>query len=243
MGFDVVHFNTHKTFSTPHGGGGPGAGPIVVRDVLEPFLPVPLVERREDGTFFLDYDRPQSIGRVRTFVGNVGVLVRAYTYIRALGPDGLRRVSDMAVLNANYVMEGVRDLFAVPYGRRCMHEFVASAAPLKEHGVRALDVAKRLLDYGLHPPTTYFPLLVDEALMIEPTETESKESLDHLVDAFRAIVNEAKTDPDLLREAPTRMPVRRLDEAEAARRPVLRQRFAEDETGGSAGVGSGADRA
>jgi len=229
MGFDVVHFNTHKTFSTPHGGGGPGAGPIVVRDILVPFLPVPLVERRDDGAFFLDFDRPQSIGRVRTFVGNVGVLVRAYTYIRALGPDGLRRVSDMAVLNANYVLEGVRDLFAVPYERRCMHEFVASATPLKEHGVRALDVAKRLLDYGLHPPTTYFPLIVDEALMIEPTETESKESLDHLVAAFRAIVNEAKTDPDLLRAAPTRMPVRRLDEAEAARRPVLRQRFAEDE--------------
>jgi glycine dehydrogenase subunit 2 len=235
MGFDVVHFNTHKTFSTPHGGGGPGAGPIVVRDSLEPFLPVPLVERREDGSFFLEYDRPQSIGRVRTFVGNVGVLLRAYAYIRALGPDGLRRVSDMAVLNANYVLAGIRDLFALPFERRCMHEFVVSATPLKEHGVRALDVAKRLLDYGLHPPTTYFPMIVDEALMVEPTETESKESLDHLVAAFRAIVQEARTDPDLLREAPTRMPVRRLDEAEAARRPVLRQRFPEDEAAGEAG--------
>ncbi|HEX5374764.1 MAG TPA: hypothetical protein VFW48_01245, partial [Solirubrobacterales bacterium] len=145
------------------------------------------------------------------------------------------RVSDMAVLNANYVLEGIRDLFALQYERRCMHEFVVSATPLKEHGVRALDVAKRLLDYGLHPPTTYFPQIVDEALMIEPTETESKESLDHLVAAFRAIVNEARIDPDLLLEAPTRMPVRRLDEAEAARRPVLRQRFAEDQAGDDAG--------
>ncbi|HQG03872.1 MAG TPA: aminomethyl-transferring glycine dehydrogenase subunit GcvPB, partial [Thermoleophilia bacterium] len=152
-------------------------------------------------------------------------------YIRALGPDGLRRVSDMAVLNANYVLEGIRELFALPYERRCMHEFVVSATPLKEHGVRALDVAKRLLDYGVHPPTTYFPLIVDEALMVEPTETEAKESLDHLIAAFRAVVQEAKRDPELLREAPTRMPVRRLDEAGAARRPVLRQRFAEDESG------------
>ncbi|HQG55014.1 MAG TPA: aminomethyl-transferring glycine dehydrogenase subunit GcvPB, partial [Thermoleophilia bacterium] len=208
-----------------------GAGPIVVRDFLEPFLPVPLVERREDGSFFLDYDRPHAIGRVRTFIGNVGVLLRAYAYIRALGPDGLRRVSDMAVLNANYVLEGIRELFALPYERRCMHEFVVSATPLKEHGVRALDVAKRLLDYGVHPPTAYFPLIVDEALMVEPTETEAKESLDHLIAAFRAVVQEAKRDPELLREAPTRMPVRRLDEAGAARRPVLRQRFAEDESG------------
>ena len=147
---------------------------------------MPLVEKAEDGRFFFDYDRPQSIGKMRTFYGNFGVLVRAYTYIRALGPDGLRRVSETAVLNANYVMEGIRDLFDVPYERRCMHEFVASATPLKEHGVRALDVAKRLLDYGVHPPTTYFPLIVDEALMIEPTETESREDLDRLIDALRA---------------------------------------------------------
>ena len=231
MGFDVVHFNTHKTFSTPHGGGGPGAGPIVVRDILAPFLPVPLVARRDDGSFFLETDRPQSIGKVRTFLGNVGVLLRAYVYIRGLGPDGLRRLSEAAVLNANYVLEGVKELFALPFDRRCMHEFVVSATPLKEHGVRALDVAKRLLDYGLHPPTTYFPLIVDEALMIEPTETESKESLDLLIAAFRAIVEEARRDPQLLRDAPARMPVRRLDEAEAARRPVVRQRFAEDEAG------------
>ena len=231
MGFDIVHFNTHKTFSTPHGGGGPGAGPIVVRDSLAPFLPKPLVARHDDGRYFLDHDRPDSIGKVRTFTGNFGVLVRAYTYIRALGEEGLRRVSEMAVLNANYLLEGLRDLFEVPVDRRCMHEFVVSAAPLRQHGVRALDVAKRLLDYGVHPPTTYFPLIVDEALMVEPTETESREDLDRIVEAFRAIVQEAREDPGRLREAPVTMPVRRLDEAEAARHPVLSQRFPEDDEG------------
>jgi len=229
MGFDIVHFNTHKTFSTPHGGGGPGAGPIAVRDTLAPFLPVPLVGRADAGRFFLDEDRPLSIGRMRTFSGNFGVLVRAWTYIRGLGADGLREVSEMAVLNANYVMEGLRELLDLPYGeRRCMHEFVASATPLKEHGVRALDVAKRLLDYGVHPPTTYFPLIVDEALMVEPTETESKDALDRIVEAFRTVVAEAKERPELLHEAPLTLPVRRLDEARAARQPVLTQRFAED---------------
>jgi glycine dehydrogenase subunit 2 len=227
MGFDVVHFNTHKTFSTPHGGGGPGAGPIVVRAALAPFLPVPLVEKAEDGRYFFDYDRPQSIAKVRTFYGNFGVLVRAFAYIRGLGPDGLRRVSEMAVLNANYVMEGIKDSFEVPFERRCMHEFVASAAPLEEYGVRALDVAKRLLDYGVHPPTTYFPHLVDEALMIEPTETESREDLERLIAALRAVAAEAASDAQLLREAPHSMPVRRLDEAAAARHPVLHQRFAD----------------
>ena len=233
MGFDIVHFNPHKTFSTPHGGGGPGAGPIVVRDILEPFLPVPLVEKAENGRFFFEYDRPRSIGKMRTFVGNFGVLVRAYTYIRGLGPDGLRRVSEMAVLNANYVLEGIRDLFAVPFERRCMHEFVVSASPLKQHGVRALDVAKRMLDYGLHPPTTYFPQIVDEALMFEPTETESRDDLDRMIAALRAIVGEAETQPGMLREAPITMPVQRLDEAEAARHPVLRQRYPEDEGDGA----------
>ena len=233
MGFDIVHFNPHKTFSTPHGGGGPGAGPIVVRDILEPFLPVPLVGKAENGRFFFEYDRPRSIGKMRTFVGNFGVLVRAYTYIRGLGPDGLRRVSEMAVLNANYVLEGIRDLFDVPFERRCMHEFVVSASPLKQHGVRALDVAKRMLDYGLHPPTTYFPQIVDEALMFEPTETESRDDLDTMIAALRAIVGEAETQPGMLREAPITMPVQRLDEAEAARHPVLRQRYPEDEGDGA----------
>jgi glycine dehydrogenase subunit 2 len=228
MGFDVVHFNLHKTFSTPHGGGGPGAGPVVVSERLTPYLPVPLVEKAGDGHYFLDYDRPHSIGKVRTFYGNFGVLVRAYTYILSLGAEGLQRASEMAVLNANYVLESIRDLFELPFQRRCMHEFVVSATPLREHGVRALDVAKRLLDYGVHPPTTYFPLIVDEALMIEPTETESREDLDRVVDAFRRIVEEARSDPELLRDAPLSMPVRRLDEAEAARHPVLRQRFPDD---------------
>jgi glycine dehydrogenase subunit 2 len=226
MGFDIVHFNTHKTFSTPHGGGGPGAGPIVVRDTLAPFLPAPVVVAEADGRYRLDYDRPQSIGRVRSFYGNFGVLVRAYAYIRALGADGLAHVSEAAVLNANYVLEGIRDLFDVPYERRCMHEFVVSGDPLKQHGVKVMDLAKRLLDYGVHPPTTYFPLIVSEALMIEPTETESKESLDALIGALREAVADAARDPELLHSAPHTMPVRRLDEVRAARQPVLRHRFA-----------------
>ncbi len=233
MGFDIVHFNTHKTFGTPHGGGGPGAGPIVVSAELAPFLPVPVVVKGGDDRFRLDYDRPLSIGKMRTFYGNFGVLLRAYAYIRALGPDGLRRVSEAAVLNANYVMEGVRGLLDVPFARRCMHEFVASATPLRQSGVRAVDVAKRLLDYGVHPPTTYFPLIVDEALMIEPTETESREDLERLIAALRAIVGEARDDPQLLHDAPLGMPVRRLDEAEAARHPVLRQRFPGDAEDGA----------
>jgi glycine dehydrogenase subunit 2 len=229
MGFDIVHFNTHKTFSTPHGGGGPGAGPIVVRDILEPYLPVPLVVRRDDGTLALDGDRPRSIGKVRSFLGNFLVLVRAYAYIRALGAEGLREVSDAAVLNANYVLAGIRDLFDLPYDRRCMHEFVVSGEPLKQYGVRTVDVAKRLLDYGVHPPTTYFPLIVSEALMIEPTETESKDDLDRLVAVLRAVADDARRDPDLLLSAPHAMSVRRLDEVAAARQPVVRQRFDEED--------------
>jgi glycine dehydrogenase subunit 2 len=171
---------------------------------------------------------------VRTFYGNFGVLVRAWTYIRSLGGEGLREVSETAVLNANYVMEGLRDLLDLPYGdRRCMHEFVGSATPLKQDGVRALDVAKRLLDYGVHPPTTYFPLIVDEALMLEPTETESKDALDRLVEAFRSVAREAQADPELLRQAPVTLPVRRLDEAQAARHPVVKQQFPEDVEGGA----------
>ena len=228
MGFDVVHFNLHKTFSTPHGGGGPGSGPVVVRDMLVPFLPSPLIELGDDGTYYLDDDRPQSIGRVRTFYGNFGVMVRAYAYILGVGGEGLRRVSEMAVLNANYVMEGVRNTYELPLNRRCMHEFVASASRQKAHGVRALDVAKRLLDYGVHPPTIYFPLIVDEALMFEPTETESREDLDQIIGVLLKIAAEAESQPEVLHDAPTTMPVRRLDEATAARRPVLRQEFTEE---------------
>jgi glycine dehydrogenase subunit 2 len=229
MGFDIVHFNTHKTFSTPHGGGGPGAGPIVVRDILEPFLPAPVIVKQGDGRYAFDYDRPRSIGKVRTFYGNFAVLVRAYAYIRALGGEGLKAASEAAVLNANYVLAGIRDLFDLPYDRRCMHEFVVSAEPLKQYGVKALDLAKRLLDYGVHPPTTYFPLIVPEALMIEPTETESKDDLDRVIAAIRAVVEDAKRDPELLKSAPHDLPVGRLDEVEAARHPVLRQRFPEDQ--------------
>ncbi len=239
MGFDIVHFNTHKTFSTPHGGGGPGAGPIVVRDTLAPFLPVPVVVREGEGDaarYRLDYERPRSIGKVRSFYGSFGVLVRAYAYIRGLGPEGLKRVSDAAVLNANYVLEGIRDLFEVPYDRRCMHEFVVSGVPLKEHDVKTLDFAKRLLDYGVHPPTVYFPLIVREALMVEPTDTESRPALDALIEKMRLVVEEASTDASLLTEAPVTMPVRRLDEVRAARQPVVRQRFADD---GTAAAGAG----
>ena len=221
MGFDVVHLNLHKTFSTPHGGGGPGAGPVGVMSHLAPFLPVPVAAKREDGSFFLDYDRPQSIGRVKQFYGNFGILVRAYAYIRSLGPDGLRRVSELAVLNANYLLRRLAPAFDAPYDRICKHEFVLSGKKLKAHGVRTLDVAKRLLDFGYHPPTIYFPLNVEECLMIEPTETESKETLDAFADTLLQIVEEAKHDPELVRNAPYTTPVRRLDEAGAARRPVL----------------------
>jgi glycine dehydrogenase subunit 2 len=221
FGVDVMHLNLHKTFSTPHGGGGPGAGPVAVKKALEPFLPTPRLKRVR-GKWAWDFKRKRSIGRVRAFYGNFGVLVRAYTYIRALGAEGLKRVSDMAVLNANYVLAGVRDLFDVPYDRTCMHEFVVSGEPLKKHGVRTMDFAKRLLDKGVHPPTTYFPLIVSEALMVEPTETESREALDDLIAAFREVAQEAERDPELLRQAPVTMPVRRLDEVRAVRQPVLR---------------------
>jgi glycine dehydrogenase subunit 2 len=223
MGFDIVHFNTHKTFSTPHGGGGPGSGPIAVRDYLTPFLPAPRVYKTERGTFGFDEGDERSIGRVKSFHGNFGVLVRAWAYIRTHGPDGLRRASEIAVLNANYILAQIADLFETPYGTRCMHEFVLSASNLKrDHGVRALDVAKRLIDFGVHPPTIYFPLLVEEALMVEPTETESRETLDNFVATVRTIVAEAAATPELLLSAPYTAPVRRLDEALAARQPVLR---------------------
>lgn len=224
-GFDVIHFNLHKTFSTPHGGGGPGSGPIGVSKEMTPFLPVPVVTY--DGTkFALDYDRPQSIGRVKSFYGNFGVVVKAYTYIRSLGPDGLKQVSQDAVLNANYLMRRLQPYYDLPYDRHCMHEFVLSGRRQKqESGVRALDISKRILDYGMHPPTNYFPLIVDECLMVEPTETESKQSLDQFTDVMLKIADEAKRDPELLKSAPHCTPVRRLDEVLAAKRQELKWRL------------------
>jgi len=227
MGFDIVHINLHKTFSQPHGGGGPGGGPIAVRGILEPFLPVPAVVRRDDGGFGLDYDRPHSIGKVRAFTGPFGVFVRSYAYIRAYGP-ALKEMSEAAVLNANYVLARIRDAYELPFDRLCMHEFVVSARRLKrEHGVTALDVAKRLMDYGFHPPTIYFPLIVPEALMVEPTETEPKEILDAFCDAMLAIAREAAEEPELLKEAPHDRPVGRLDEVRAAKRAIVRYGFEE----------------
>jgi glycine dehydrogenase subunit 2 len=224
MGFDVLHFNLHKTFSQPHGGGGPGAGSVAVRDILEPYLPTPVVVRDGD-RFRLEHDRPKSIGRVRGFGGPFGVFVRAYAFIRSWGP-GLRYMSEIAVLNANYMLALLKDDYELPYDRHCMHEFVLSARGLKrEHGATALDVAKRLMDYGFHPPTVYFPLVVPEALMIEPTETEAKETLDAFCQAMLAIVGEAASEPDLLKSAPHTRPVARLDEAGAAKRMVVRHRF------------------
>ncbi len=226
MGFDIVHYNLHKTFSQPHGGGGPGGGPVAVRETIEPYLPVPRVVREGDA-YRLDSGKPKSIGRVRGFAGPFGVFVRSYAFIRAYGPE-LRGMSEAAVLNANYLLAQLRDVYDLPYDRHCMHEFVLSARNLKrEHGVTALDVAKRLMDYGIHPPTVYFPLVVAEALMIEPTETEPKERLDEFVEAMRRIAEEAATEPELLHEAPRGRPVRRLDEVRAVKQPVVRYLFEE----------------
>ncbi len=220
MGVDLMHYNPHKTFSGPHGGGGPGAGPIAVRGYLAPFLPAPLVARTEDGGYRLDHDRPKSIGRVRSYFGNTGVLFRAYCYIRSQGPDGLKRVAQHAVLNANYLMSLVKDLYPVPYGSRCMHEFVASARSLaKERGIRAMDIGKRLIDFNFHAPTVYFPLIVSEALMIEPTETESRETLESFARTLRQIAME---DAEFLHDAPHTTPIARPDEVKAAKTPVLR---------------------
>ena len=225
MGFDIVHINLHKTFSQPHGGGGPGGGPIAVRDMLEPYLPAPQVVRRDDGTFGVDFDRPRSIGKVRGFTGPFGVFVRSYAYMRAYGP-GLKEMSEAAVLNANYVLARLKGAYDLPFDRLCMHEFVLSARSLKrEHGVTALDVAKRLMDYGFHPPTIYFPLIVAEALMVEPTETETKETLDAFCDAMLAIAREAAENPELLKEAPHNRPVQRLDEVRAVKQPIVKYQF------------------
>jgi len=254
MGFDIVHFNLHKSFTQPHGGGGPGAGPIAVSDRIAPFLPVPVVVRRDGGAeaaseggdradrgqarlprFDLDYERPKSIGRLRGFQGNYGCFVRAYAYICSLGGDGLRDASETAVLNANYLLARLRSISRPPvaeylplaYGELCMHEFVLSGGPMKRAlQIKTLDLAKRLLDFGFHPPTVYFPLLVDEALMVEPTETETKETLDAFADAIAAILREAAEDPELARSAPYSTPVRRLDEVAAAKRPVIRETLA-----------------
>jgi glycine dehydrogenase subunit 2 len=234
MGFDIVHVNLHKSFSQPHGGGGPGAGPIAVSERIEPFLPRPQVVRRESGngsgpSFDLDHERPKSIGRLRGFQGNFGVFVRSYAYILSLGADGLAEASETAVLNANYLKarlaEGRAGKYTpVAFDRHCMHEFVLSGKPMKrELGIATLDLAKRLLDFGFHPPTVYFPLLVEEALMIEPTETETKESLDAFAEAIEQILAEAETDPEKAKNAPYATPVRRLDEVKATRKPVVRQ--------------------
>ncbi|HYI18505.1 MAG TPA: aminomethyl-transferring glycine dehydrogenase subunit GcvPB, partial [Solirubrobacteraceae bacterium] len=233
MGFDIVHYNLHKTFTQPHGGGGPGAGPIAVSDRMEPYLPLPLVVRRESGngagpSFDLADDRPKSIGRLRGFQGNYGVFVRSYAYILSLGSDGLQEASETAVLNANYLLARLRETagehLPPAFDETCMHEFVLTGGPMKKAlGIRTLDLAKRLLDHGFHPPTVYFPLLVDEALLIEPTETETRETLDAFAEAIGEILAEAAEDPAVARAAPYTTPVRRLDEAGAAKRPVIRQ--------------------
>jgi len=222
MGFDCVHLNLHKTFTGPHGGGGPGSGPVGVKADLIPFLPKPVLVKTAEGTFHFDYDRPQTIGRVKPYYGNFGINVRAYTYIRTMGPDGLKAVTENAVINANYMMRRLQPFYELPYDRHCKHEFVLSGSRQKKLGVRTLDIAKRLLDFGYHPPTTYFPLNVEEGLMIEPTETEAKETLDAFCDAMIQIAKEAEETPEIVQEAPHTTVIKRLDETLAARKPVLR---------------------
>lgn len=222
MGFDIVHYNLHKTFSAPHGGGGPGSGPVGVCDKLVPFLPVPVIEKTEKNgitVYTMNPDKPDSIGRMMNFYGNFAVLVRAYTYIRMLGANGVRRVSENAIINANYLLSRVLEKFELPYPKPVMHEFCLSGdRQKKQHNVRTLDIAKRLLDYGFHAPTIYFPLIVSEALMVEPTETETRETLDAFADALLAIADEAENAPDLVLDAPVKTPVKRLDEAQASRK-------------------------
>ena len=230
-GADAMHINVHKTFATPHGGGGPGGGPICVAKELAPFLPLPIVEQAATGMFHLRTDGEKNIGRVRGFFGQVGVLIRAYCYLRTLGGAGLRGVAENAVLNARYLREKCPKEFELPYGGDTMHEFVLSAKKLKEqYGVRALDIAKRLIDFGIHPPTIYFPLIVEEAMMVEPTETERRRTLDRFAEVLGLIVEEAKTNPDLLHNAPQTMAVSRPDEVRAARQPDLRYQWPESES-------------
>jgi glycine dehydrogenase subunit 2 len=221
IGIDVLQLNLHKTFSTPHGGGGPGSGPVCVRKHLEPFLPVPRVIE-EEGTYALSEKHPDSIGRMHGFYGSFGVMIKAYSYIRAMGPHNLKKVSQLAVLNANYIKERLKGTFYLPYDRPCMHECIFSDRFQRAHKVTTLDVAKRLMDFGFHPPTIYFPLIVNGAIMVEPTETESKEDIDRFIEACRVIAREAVESPELLREAPTFTKVGRLDETAAARQPCLR---------------------
>jgi glycine dehydrogenase subunit 2 len=224
MGFDIVHINTHKTFATPHGGGGPGAGPVGVSAELVPYLPAPIVQRAEDGSFSLDGGGDRSIGRMHGFHGNVGILVRAYSYVFLHGADGLKEVSELAALNANYLAQLVKEDFPLAHpDMRPMHEFVATAKPLREAtGIKAMDVAKRVIDLGFHPSTVYFPLVVEEALMVEPSETESKATLESFAEALRQAAQDARERPEVLHEAPVTTPVRRLDEARAARALKLR---------------------
>ncbi|MCS6798558.1 MAG: aminomethyl-transferring glycine dehydrogenase subunit GcvPB [Myxococcota bacterium] len=222
LGVDVMQFNLHKTFTTPHGGGGPGAGPVAFRSALAPFAPVPRVERRPDGSFALVESAPRSVGRVRAFHGNFGMMVRAYAYIREMGAEGLRQVSGLAVLNANYLRAVLGERWHVPFEERCMHEVVLSDRPVRDGGVSTLDVAKRLIDHGFHPPTIYFPLVVKGAMLVEPTETETRRTLDAFCDAMERIAREAAEAPERVRTAPHRTRLRRLDEARAARQPVLR---------------------
>jgi glycine dehydrogenase subunit 2 len=221
IGFDIVHLNLHKTFATPHGGGGPGAGPVGVVKKLVPYLPISLVRERPDGSFYLDYDLPKSIGYIAPFYGNFAVILRAYAYVLMLGRDGLRRVSENAVLNANYILARLKPYYGLPVARLCMHECVLSASRQAKNGVRAIDVAKAVIDRGFHPPTVYFPLTVPEAIMIEPTETESKETLDEFISAMIEIADLAEQDPDAIKNCPKTTPVGRLDEVAAARKPDL----------------------
>jgi glycine dehydrogenase subunit 2 len=217
-----MHLNLHKTFTTPHGGGGPGSGPVAVRNILQPYLPAPVVEKKSDGSYHLNHDRPKSVGRVRAFYGNFGMAVRALAYILANGAAGLRQTTEDAVLNANYVMTGLKDLYDLPHDQPCMHECVFSDRHQAARGVRTMDIAKRLIDYGFHPYTTAFPLIVAGALMIEPTESAGKTELDEFIEAMRSIAQEVEEDPQYVLKAPYSTRVSRLDEATAARKPVLR---------------------